>query len=277
MAGTPFDDQINQLYKNWRAEQQKARMPLVTVLRARRGTVIGYTVTPSPWRVEMPPWPPEPPIVKAAPETAPTPKVQTSTVPSLIVTGKKTNPADTTNSSETVTPTRESALLSVASPAPDSATNAPAGLAVSDASRIVSSQKLPANSASEVTILERKVERPAESPQHASEPAPTLPKEPVASPATTSKPESVSPALHNRSNASTPAPAETAQKFTPPSPDIPTGVTLPRNNLLSNKVICLAGVALLGITCVVLIGLGRRPGSQHVSLITHSLEREKND
>src|SRR5258706_5882436 len=38
ILGTPFDDPINQFYKLWRGEQQAARMPFITVLRARNGS-----------------------------------------------------------------------------------------------------------------------------------------------------------------------------------------------------------------------------------------------
>src|ERR1051325_3072999 len=83
MLGTPFDDQMNQLYDNWREEQQKSRMPFVTVLRAKRGTIIGYSVTPSPWQVEFPAWPAEPAVAKnVVPEPLP-PKTQPPAVQAL--------------------------------------------------------------------------------------------------------------------------------------------------------------------------------------------------
>src|SRR5262249_37713808 len=39
MHGTPFDDPINASYKTWRDEQQKAHLPLITVLRAKKGVL----------------------------------------------------------------------------------------------------------------------------------------------------------------------------------------------------------------------------------------------
>src|ERR1043166_3762491 len=99
ITGTPFDDQINQLYKTWREEQEKTRMPFVTVLRAKRGAIVGYSVTPSPWQVEIPACPTEP-VVKA-PLPAPPPKVQPPTLPPLIVTGKKPKPNELASSPET--------------------------------------------------------------------------------------------------------------------------------------------------------------------------------
>lgn len=59
LHGTPFDPQINGVYMAWREQQQQARMPFVTVLRARRGRIISYAVSPAPWNIELPPLPAE--------------------------------------------------------------------------------------------------------------------------------------------------------------------------------------------------------------------------
>src|ERR1019366_5404819 len=48
IRGTPFDDQLNEAYRQWHAQQQKARMPFVTVLRARRGQAIRCVVNTPP-------------------------------------------------------------------------------------------------------------------------------------------------------------------------------------------------------------------------------------
>src|SRR5213594_3829612 len=39
IQGTPLDEQINDFHKLWNAEQQKARMPFITVLRATNGKI----------------------------------------------------------------------------------------------------------------------------------------------------------------------------------------------------------------------------------------------
>ncbi len=91
IQGTPFDERINDSFKQWRDEQRKAGMPLVTVLRAKRGRVTDYSVNAAPFPVEMPPLPPELQAAAvagkkpAAPPQTATPAV----VPSLIVHGKK--------------------------------------------------------------------------------------------------------------------------------------------------------------------------------------------
>src|SRR5947207_8547229 len=90
--GTPFDQQINQSYKQWSAQQQQAHMPFLTVLRARRGQFTNYSVTPAPFHVEMPPLPielvkpkasPSLPVV-SAPKTPPPPMAAP-----LIISGRK--------------------------------------------------------------------------------------------------------------------------------------------------------------------------------------------
>jgi hypothetical protein len=94
MTGTIMDDKINEAYKSWRDAQQKAHQPIVTVLRAKRGELTDFTVTPSPWPVDFPPLPAEliAPIAEKKGPTGPpstsTP-VQHTTVPPLILSGKK--------------------------------------------------------------------------------------------------------------------------------------------------------------------------------------------
>jgi len=95
LRGTPFDDRINALYKQGHDEQQKARMPFVTVLRASNGQLADYTVSTPPWPTQMPPLPQETQSAETiqsklfealhnAPSAAATP---------LTSSGKKTQPA----------------------------------------------------------------------------------------------------------------------------------------------------------------------------------------
>ena len=60
--GTAFDSSVNESFKTWRDEQQKVKMPLVTLLRAKRGQFISYSVTAAPWQIEVPQWPAEPQV-----------------------------------------------------------------------------------------------------------------------------------------------------------------------------------------------------------------------
>jgi hypothetical protein len=85
--GTPFDDRINGFYKLWNGEQQAARMPFVTVLRARDGTITDHTINSAPWPVELPPLPAEL-AAPAVPERKPAP-VQKAAPAALVFSGKK--------------------------------------------------------------------------------------------------------------------------------------------------------------------------------------------
>src|SRR5262249_26187544 len=69
-------------------QQQKAHMPLVTILRAKDGIITNYSVNPAPWHVELPPLPVDPPPKVA--ETKPAaPLVKTPPMaPPLILSGK---------------------------------------------------------------------------------------------------------------------------------------------------------------------------------------------
>ncbi len=60
MRGTPFDARINEFYQKWDDQQQKAKMPFVTVLRDRNGEFADYTVSTPPWPVQIPQLPEEP-------------------------------------------------------------------------------------------------------------------------------------------------------------------------------------------------------------------------
>jgi hypothetical protein len=90
IAGTPYDNQINEYYKTWRERQRKAFKPFVTVFRGERGKLTRYSVSPVPWPIEIPALPPERAALhlaqnKAVP--APAKKVAPPIGKPLIVTG----------------------------------------------------------------------------------------------------------------------------------------------------------------------------------------------
>jgi hypothetical protein len=71
MTGTPFDQQINATYAQWRREMQRTQMPFITVLRARNGQMASHIVNMAPWPVEFPAFTPGPqPAVAAQPPQA---------------------------------------------------------------------------------------------------------------------------------------------------------------------------------------------------------------
>jgi hypothetical protein len=268
MSGTPFDDKINELYKSWKVDQEKAKMPFITVLRAKRGKITGYAAVPAPWQIEMPAWPTEP-VAKAAETKSQTAAQPSAVPPSLIFTGKKAKP-EMTGSSETTVAKAETAP-SKAAPASNTAAPTPADSAVAEPARDPSS--IHPGSTPQNAVPERKVEQSTESPQRPAVPSQTVPKDAGAlSP--TPKPETRSPAVATTLDTTNPAPLTTAQKSTVSPRDISTAVATPANGPLWGRIVWLAGFVLLGTACVALVVLTRRPASEPISLITHSLERE---
>jgi hypothetical protein len=98
IAGTPYDDGINQTFRSSRDERKSLRQPFVLLLRTQRGKFIGSTVNFPPGALNIPPFPPLPETVKPVPTNAPPIRVavQPPAVPALIIVGTKvsTNPED---------------------------------------------------------------------------------------------------------------------------------------------------------------------------------------
>ena len=91
--GTPFDKQINETYDLWQKKQQKARLPVLTALRAKAGQLTDFSVSAAPWPMDMPPLPKELQLAentrkKPAPAT-PAPKPAIPTAPNLVISGKQ--------------------------------------------------------------------------------------------------------------------------------------------------------------------------------------------
>src|ERR1035441_9640159 len=91
MRGTLFDAQINEFWQKWHTPQQKARMPFVTVLRAKAGQLTEYALNTPPWPTQMPRLSQETQSAEAIPQKPleaphnPAPRA----VPPLIISGKK--------------------------------------------------------------------------------------------------------------------------------------------------------------------------------------------
>ncbi len=49
MRGTPFDAEINSLYLQNIHDMQGRRLPIVTILQARSGKILHYTLNALPW------------------------------------------------------------------------------------------------------------------------------------------------------------------------------------------------------------------------------------
>jgi hypothetical protein len=89
IQGTPFDDQINKLYGSWFNEQQKSKMPIITVLRGSQGHWTDFSVNAAPWPLEMPPLP-QIPIAEVVEKKPPAPKPPPPRGTNLFLSGRKT-------------------------------------------------------------------------------------------------------------------------------------------------------------------------------------------
>jgi len=268
--GTPFDARINGFYDLWRDQQRKAQMPILTVLRAGGGRITHFAMNTAPWPVEMPPLPPEIlALVDAEKNAARTPpRLQTSTVPNLIVSGKKIREEQAAKSGKE----------SPAAVAPVSATgtNPPASVAGTEPpARVVEPPLTP------------KTATPTG--QNPAEPVPPAKTESVPAPVPVPKPEtaSVEPVkpVPNDPSGAAPKPLDAQSSLvqstqssstTPAAPAPKTVAAMPPGSFFSGKIIWIAGLILVAGAMGVVVLLLRRPrAAPPVSLITRSLEREK--
>ena len=93
--GTPFDNLINESVQQWRDQQQKARMPIITVLRGKQGVLTDWSVTPVPWPLELPPLPAEPEVARmksSAPAEPPKAPQSQNASPLLVFAREPTPP-----------------------------------------------------------------------------------------------------------------------------------------------------------------------------------------
>ena len=118
MRGTLFDAQINEFWQKWHTPQQKARMPFVTVLRAKAGQLAEYALNTPPWPTQMPHLSQETQSAEAIsqkPLEAPH-NPAPHAVPPLIISGKKPLPekAPPPKPAPTVVKTNAPALVAAA-------------------------------------------------------------------------------------------------------------------------------------------------------------------
>jgi hypothetical protein len=265
IAGTPYDPQIAQAFHQNYAQQQKARMPFITVLQMSRGRMINASVSLAPWPVTIPEFPPEPKIVEAAkppPEKKEPPR---PTVPPLVVIGKKpvvTNdfPAMTNSVVPASEPSAQAAptssLAAVSTPSagsptrPETVTPTPPALTPS---AIVTAEK---------SVEPQPMTKPDLAPLVATAPADVKPAPAAASSSRTPpRPSSVA-AASNPSAQITNSPAM--------------GTAVSSELLLNRWTLAAVGVAfiLLAIWFFYVIRQRlRRP--ERVSLITHSMDRDE--
>jgi hypothetical protein len=274
MRGTPFDAQINEFLQKWHDQQQKAKMPFVTVLRAKAGQLADYTLNTPPFPTQMP----RPSQVTQSAEPIQTKlseavrKSPPPTVPPLIVSGKKTQPE------KAPAPKLEPTVVK---------TNAPAPAAAAPGTNNLLAAKPPA--AAVVPVEAAKPEAALVTPAtHSTElppkPAPvpvvpvTEPKaEAVKGPETKpvepmpAKPE-VAPPVQTQGVSPS---ALTSPPSSSPRPSAQTGTVLPGETLARHTNIWIAGLVLAGVAAAFAILLLRRSRTApQASLITQSFERK---
>jgi hypothetical protein len=89
IRGTPFDQRINDSFRTWRTQQTESGKPFLLALRAQGGRFVEFSMNPSPWPAELPALPKELFVPLPPAPLARAPKSQTSSVPPLIISGKK--------------------------------------------------------------------------------------------------------------------------------------------------------------------------------------------
>lgn len=284
IAGTPYDQKIATAFSQNYKQQDKARMPFITVFRTMRGQYINGGVNLAPWPVELKELPPEPVIAKAPKTNAPSavPKAAApKTLPPLVVIGKK----DTNAPVATFVP-------AAASPPPVTAATNPAPKPVITPTP----PQLDPNDPNLITITAKGVEptphttttarlAPTPAPAPAPTPAPVVASNPpvatgyVAS-TKPSAPAEVPPAAKPEQSptvtnppvvASAPTTATTETKPAKADPqDVVFSFAFSRAGIL---VIAGVGTLLLGIGALFFIAQQRRARATPVSLITSSMDR----
>jgi nitrogen fixation protein len=311
IRGTPFDDRINASCQQWYDQQQKARMPFVTVLRARNGHAGGYVVNTPPWPLQVPRLPEE---TKSA-ETIQARLLEalrnasTTTAPPLAVSAKKSQPEPAPSPKPEPVATRTEAPLPVAAVAitnaaapvkPPVAAAPPAEVAKAAPAPVVPEKPAtvaaPKPAPAPISSIEPKAETVKAPEAKKVEPAPAKPEPTPAAPAPKPKPEPA--AIEQPKPAPTPAaktePAPTAPvaAATQPTPSRPASLAtlpspclvapaqsataVPSESLLRTRNILVAALLLAIVAVAFTFLLMRRSrAAPQGSLITRSYERQK--
>ncbi len=278
IQGTPFDERINQLYKSWRDEQQKARMPLLTILRAKGGKLTDYAVSPPPWTVEMPPLPAElqKPATTATKSETIVPKSQPATPPT--VAGKKTLPekVETPKSEPAAVKTEpalpaptppKAELIQLAVPQPTAnlvpAPSPPASPALSIAPSTLNPTKPPTSQPEPGTAAGKPTEAAAASSLVGKLESPGA--------QVSVQPEKAASAIA----ATNQEPARAAISAAPAPPAQTTTVAPPESLFRNHRLWLSAVIVLLTVIALTLLLKRRARPSTRLSLITRSLDRDE--
>lgn len=88
IAGTTYDDGVNQMFRDTVEERRKEAQPIAVVLRSQLGKYVGCTINYPPGPVNLPPFPPPPapPVVTNLPVVKPA-NTAAQAAPSLVIVG----------------------------------------------------------------------------------------------------------------------------------------------------------------------------------------------
>ena len=304
IRGTPFDDRINESYQLWHDQQQKARMPFITVLCGRDRQLAAFVVSTPPWPLEIPRLPEEAQTAAPPPSKPPQAarKAPPPIAPPLIISGKKHASEQATAS----TPTP--AAIKAEAPA---AATAPTAAGESAGSKPLEPAAPPVQIASAKAEPATVGQFPAQVPQKAA-PAPTPMAEPNAQSVKASESGAAEPAAPKPDaapplGAPAPTPAPVAVELpkpaatpetkpvpvtsaappasaptpghapSPASPPLQSATAVPAETVVRHTSLWVGGVVLVimagGFS---LLLLRRRPrATPQGSLITQSIERGK--
>ncbi len=236
VAGTPYDANINEFFKENAWKQKQKRMPFITVLRSYRGEYVGMTLNLAPWPVTFPAFPPKPKVAATpkpkTPEPTAKPAAPPPTAPPLIVIGTKPEPEPTSPPAE-VTP---------AAPTPTAASEGGVTPAATPSDK-------PANPAQPAGSSQS-------SPPTSAAPAPAPPAQ-----AAEAKPAQPQPATTESQPAATPAQVATSTQ--------PDDISKPKTVLI----ICV-GLLIL-VVALLLIAQRRTRTATGTSLITRSMDKDE--
>jgi hypothetical protein len=288
VRGTPFDDEINAVYKQQSRTMEKAGMPFVTVLRAQDGKIFAHSVNFVPWPIDIPPFPKsvasvQPPQAKSAATNFP-PRTVTATTNKIAsaTPQEKVTPVGEIKNEKPVAPenvTPKTALPSLAPVNIDKAVEPPAVKSETPSVSVppAVSKPAPPPSVVEAPKLDVATLKP-------SEPAP----QPVAKPTTSSPPLESKPAVAGAEPKAlvpvtkSPPHSETAkaeaQAVTPESstPPIQTATAMPPGSWFSGRgLLIAAGVMLLAALGLIVLFIRRARNLSQPSLITRSLDRRE--
>ena len=294
MRGTPFDATINEYYQKWHDQQQKARMPFVTVLRAQAGQLADYTLNMPPFPTQMPRLPQEPQVAETIQEkpVEPLRKPPPPTAPPLIISGKKPQPENTPSQNP------KPAVVKVDAPAPAAAAPSTNNLR---AANPPAPEVAPKPSPTLVLTTPPRAEAVKGPETKPVEPAPAKPEVATTVQTLPAKPKPAAIELPKSAPAPEPKPAlATAQVFAPPAtqassasalrprpsspapppssiptPPAQTATAVPADTLAGHRSIWIAALVLAGVVAGFAVLLLRRSrATPQASLITRSFERK---